>query len=74
MILTEAHLLKVMTSKDHKKLILDNLNISSANILSKYNDIEFLSLRYNQLKSLSFINKCKNLWVIDLQQNQVKSY
>jgi len=57
--------------EDSKQLVLDGLNINSADIIEKYKNLEYLSLRFNLLSSIEFILNCHNLWVLELQQNPV---
>ena len=59
------------SNDDIKKVVLDNLNLSSADALAKYEKLEFISIRFNQLKTINFVSKCQNLWVLELQQNIV---
>lgn len=51
---------------------LDNKNISKFSLNSMcFIKIEFLSLRSNQIKNVSFLKSIPNLWYLDLRDNQV---
>jgi hypothetical protein len=52
-------------------LVLDNMHVGTVTTLASYKKLRFLSLRYNQLKSIAFVSSCPQLWVLELQQNLV---
>ena len=64
-------------SKENKKMnkmILDTSKIYYFRINSTYNHIEFLSLRNNFIKDISFIHNLPNLYYLDLYGNYLDNY
>lgn len=52
-------------------LSLDCQGLGSASELDKCPQLQFLSLRFNSLLDIAPLARCRNLWVLDLQQNRV---
>eukprot|EP00347_Sterkiella_histriomuscorum_P002741 403366984 len=61
--------------KSTLQLNLDNQGLRDFDILGQEcEQLQLLSLRYNQITNLRPIQSLNNLWVIDLQQNQIANF
>ena len=54
-------------------LNLDSQGISEAEGLNECKNLASLSLRFNYLSHLNFTDYLSQLWILDLQQNQVST-
>jgi len=57
--------------REIRALSLDCQGLGSASELEKCPQLQFLSLRFNSLLDIAPLARCRNLWVLDLQQNRV---
>lgn len=55
-------------------IVLDSLHLNSVALLGKCHNLLLLSLRFNQIQSVSFLSNCPKLWVLELQQNLVTTF
>ena len=59
--------------REVKALNLDCQGLATAAEVDKCPLLEYASLRFNSLVDISAFARCKNLWVLDLQQNRLTS-
>ena len=67
-------LIQYLTKNNSNSVYLNSLNISELSLTYSFDKIEFLSLKHNCIKYISFLQCLPNLFSLDLSDNPIENY